>query len=81
MSSSGGGGRGGMEGMSRSSKGSHRLELIVNEIFEKEALNVPFAVMTRANAVKAARDDLLTRSEKVHVREGISRRAAQYEHE
>jgi hypothetical protein len=59
---------------------SFRTANIVTGIFEKEALGVPFAVMSRRDAERAAKDETLAKSDKQYIRRTIELRALNYQH-
>lgn len=59
---------------------SYRTETIVEDIFERESLGVAFAVMSRRDAERAAKDETLARSSKGHIRRSVELRAAKFQH-
>jgi hypothetical protein len=65
---------------SRDKTVSFRTANIVSGIFEKEALGVPFAVMSRRDAERATKDETLARSDKQYIRRTIELRALNYQH-
>jgi hypothetical protein len=65
---------------SRDKSISYRTENIVTGIFEKEALGVPFAVMSRRDAERATKDETLAKSDKQYIRRTIELRALNYQH-
>lgn len=59
---------------------SYRTANIVHEIFEQEAVGVPFAVMSRRDAERAAKEETLTRSDKLYIRRSVEMRAEKVQH-
>jgi hypothetical protein len=58
---------------------SYRTETIVEDIFEREAVGVAFAVMSRRDAERASKDETLARSNKHHIRRSVEMRAAKFQ--
>lgn len=63
----------------RAKQKSYRTANIVQDIFEQEAVGVPFAVMSRRDAERATKDETLARSDKQYIRRSIEMRAAKYQ--
>jgi hypothetical protein len=59
---------------------SYRTETVVQELFEREAVGVPFAVMSRRDAERATKDETLARSSKQYIRQSVEQRAAKFQH-
>jgi hypothetical protein len=59
---------------------SYRTANVVSEIFEREAVGVPFAVMSRRDAERATKDETVAKSDKQYIRQGVELRALRYQH-
>lgn len=59
---------------SRPTQGSFRIAGRIQDLFDAQAVDSPFAVMCRRDALKAEREELLLRSDKWHIRAPIEKR-------